>query len=226
MAGSRSKLNMSTFLAGLDTSPTDSKDDFAQLDVFATTDFFNFDGNVDLSHQGNSSWSGQDVLGNDFQFDPVSLQGLSQSHDTTTSPPAFPIDPLFTSQNGSISSPSISAKRKFDILADPNLPPSERARVEADEDKRRRNTAASARFRVKKKQREQALEKTAKEMTDKATKLEKRVHELELENKWLKGLITEKTSGQEFSDLFAKFLSDNASSSDDDVKIDEEPLAS
>lgn len=62
----------------------------------------------------------------------------------------------------------------------------------AEEDKRRRNTAASARFRVKKKQREQALEKTAKDMSDKVQILEARVNQLEMENKWLKGLITEK----------------------------------
>ncbi|KAF2430651.1 hypothetical protein EJ08DRAFT_563690, partial [Tothia fuscella] len=57
------------------------------------------------------------------------------------------------------------------------------------EDKRRRNTAASARFRIKKKQREQALEKTAKEMTEKASRLETKVGQLEMENKWLKSLI-------------------------------------
>jgi len=68
----------------------------------------------------------------------------------------------------------------------------EHGRVAAEEDKRRRNTAASARFRVKKKQREQALEKSAKEMSDKVQFLEARVGQLEMENKWLKGLITEK----------------------------------
>jgi hypothetical protein len=65
------------------------------------------------------------------------------------------------------------------------------SRMAAEEDKRRRNTAASARFRVKKKQREQALEKSAKDMTDKVSALEARVNQLEMENKWLKGLITE-----------------------------------
>ena len=64
--------------------------------------------------------------------------------------------------------------------------------VSAEEDKRRRNTAASARFRVKKKQREQAMEKTAKEMTEKCNMLETRVKELEKENRLLKGLLTEK----------------------------------
>lgn len=66
----------------------------------------------------------------------------------------------------------------------------------AEEDKRRRNTAASARFRVKKKQREQALEKQAKEMTDKVQQLEGKVQQLEMENKWLKGLITDKNDAK------------------------------
>ncbi|OAQ30551.1 hypothetical protein K457DRAFT_60501, partial [Linnemannia elongata AG-77] len=59
----------------------------------------------------------------------------------------------------------------------------------AEEDKRRRNTAASARFRYKKKLREQALEQTAKEQTLRAETLEARVKELEMEVKWLRGLI-------------------------------------
>ncbi|KAG0168696.1 hypothetical protein DFQ28_000842 [Apophysomyces sp. BC1034] len=59
------------------------------------------------------------------------------------------------------------------------------------DDKRRRNTAASARFRVKKKMREQAMQQTACEMTDKANRLEARVQELEREIQWLKSLIVE-----------------------------------
>ena len=66
----------------------------------------------------------------------------------------------------------------------------------AEEDKRRRNTAASARCRVKKKQREQALEKQAKDMSDKVSALESKVQQLEMENKWLKGLITDKNDGK------------------------------
>ncbi|KAJ2450052.1 hypothetical protein EV183_004548 [Coemansia sp. RSA 2336] len=68
----------------------------------------------------------------------------------------------------------------------------EMRRKAAEEDKRRRNTAASARFRVKKKLKEQALERTAREMTAKAEALEKRVQELETETRWLKSLITER----------------------------------
>ena len=45
-------------------------------------------------------------------------------------------------------------------------------------------------------EREQALERTAREMTERAAGLETRVRQLEMENRWLKGLITEK-SGEE-----------------------------
>ena len=73
----------------------------------------------------------------------------------------------------------------------------ESARLAADEDKRRRNTAASARFRVKKKQRDQELERKTKEMADKVHDLEKKVGQLELENRWLRNLLMEKnTVGQ------------------------------
>lgn len=61
-----------------------------------------------------------------------------------------------------------------------------------DEEKRKRNTAASARFRMKKKQREQALQQTVQEMTTKTEQLEKRCKELELEAKWLRALLIEK----------------------------------
>ncbi|KAK1985185.1 basic region leucine zipper [Colletotrichum cereale] len=73
----------------------------------------------------------------------------------------------------------------------------EQSRVAAEEDKRRRNTAASARFRIKKKQREQALEKSAKEMSDKVSALEQRINLLETENRWLKNLVMEKNEGNE-----------------------------
>lgn len=71
------------------------------------------------------------------------------------------------------------------------------SRHAAEEDKRRRNTAASARFRIKKKQREQALEKSAKDMTDKVSNLESKVQQLEMENKWLKNLLVEKNEGND-----------------------------
>jgi hypothetical protein len=67
------------------------------------------------------------------------------------------------------------------------------------EDKRRRNTQASARFRVKKKLREQVLQNTANEMTEKANRLQSRVHELEREVQWLKALVVEKKDSRFFT---------------------------
>jgi hypothetical protein len=99
-------------------------------------------------------------------------------------------------------------KRK-DSVASPTRPIGnfeDASRHAAEEDKRRRNTAASARFRIKKKQREQALEKSAKEMTDKVTNLENKVAQLETENKWLKNLLVEKNEGNdEISTLWKEF---------------------
>ena len=57
------------------------------------------------------------------------------------------------------------------------------------EDKRRRNTAASARFRLKKKEREAALETRAKELEMKVNELERECEGLRRENGWLKGLV-------------------------------------
>ena len=60
------------------------------------------------------------------------------------------------------------------------------------EQKRLRNTAASARFRAKKKKREQSLERASNERRALVGRLEGRVKELEEENKWLKDLVWEK----------------------------------
>lgn len=97
----------------------------------------------------------------------------------------------------------VGEKRKPEAMVAAPTPVSQQmnfedsSRVAAEEDKRRRNTAASARFRIKKKQREQALEKSAKEMTDRITSLEGKVSQLETENKWLKNLLVEKNEGSD-----------------------------
>ncbi|CCO32953.1 Regulatory protein cys-3 [Rhizoctonia solani AG-1 IB] len=57
------------------------------------------------------------------------------------------------------------------------------------EDKRRRNTAASARFRVKKKQRTMELERAVVELEGRADELEKEAVELRRENGWLKEMV-------------------------------------
>jgi len=134
---------------------------------------------------------------------PTQINGY---HIPTYSPPAStsPISPQFDKLVGE--------KRKLDAITDPNSVKAieDTSRIAAEEDKRRRNTAASARFRVKKKQREQALEKTAKEMTEKVSVLESKVTQLEMENKWLKSLITEKNeSSADITAMYKKFTKEN-----------------
>ncbi|KAG8983270.1 hypothetical protein FRB90_006160 [Tulasnella sp. 427] len=65
----------------------------------------------------------------------------------------------------------------------------------AAEDKRRRNTAASARFRAKKKERENAMESRCKDLESKVGELERECEALRRENGWLKGLVVGVTGG-------------------------------
>lgn len=69
---------------------------------------------------------------------------------------------------------------------------SQHQQLSVEELKRKKNTAASARFRVKKKLKEKQMEERARELQDKLSLLEKKVKTLEMENKCLKLLIMEK----------------------------------
>ncbi|KAJ5327449.1 hypothetical protein N7541_009735 [Penicillium brevicompactum] len=93
--------------------------------------------------------------------------------------------------NGQMGNTKYSTSISGDRIA-AALDQEEGVRGAAEEDRRRRNTAASARFRMKKKQREQILERTVRETTEKNASLEARVAQLEMENRWLKNLLTEK----------------------------------
>ncbi|KAL6707910.1 hypothetical protein ACN47E_003584 [Coniothyrium glycines] len=173
----------------------DSEMDFGLNSDFQFTDFNNF-GNNPVLDTGMPSLS---------QPQPNHYP-LSSTYGLTTS-----LSPITQGYD------QASKKRKLDDAV-PTTPVhlDENARVAAEEDKRRRNTAASARFRVKKKQREQALEKTAKDMSDKVNLLEARIQQLETENAWLKGLITEKNGGKSTtSELVARLSKheENSSSS-------------
>lgn len=136
----------------------------------------------------------------------------------------IPQQPQIT--NTTAPSPVAGQKRSISDISTstPQLtvPGDDNSRLAAEEDKRRRNTAASARFRVKKKQREQDLEKRAKEMTERATSLETKVQQLEMENRWLKSLITEKdvskNGAENFAELYKQFVAkENADREKDGV---------
>ncbi|KAK8129912.1 regulatory protein cys-3 protein [Apiospora kogelbergensis] len=142
----------------------------------------------------------------------LSLQPLQPSSQsvyppaaTQSSPYGLPTEPA---SKPAQSHPSRPRQRQMSL--------EEQSRVAAEEDKRRRNTAASARFRVKKKAREQALEKREKELGDEVSALKKRITHLETENKWLKNLVMGKLDakdGKENTKLRAA-LNDVAKDSD------------
>ncbi|KAI9158521.1 Regulatory protein cys-3 [Paramyrothecium foliicola] len=152
------------------------------------------------------------TMAGDFNFPDFTAAYPAPSLNAyTDAPPAFPPlqpnhGPVYSSQlapqqqsHYPQDAARVGEKRKADTVPvtpqDDNL--EDASRQAAEEDKRRRNTAASARFRFKKKQREQALEKSAKEMSEKVSSLESKVSQLETENKWLKNLLVEKNEGNE-----------------------------
>ncbi|GMG20285.1 unnamed protein product [Ambrosiozyma monospora] len=68
-------------------------------------------------------------------------------------------------------------------------------------DKRRRNTAASARFRIKKKMKEQEMERTLKELSDMSKNMEMKIQQLEMENRLLRNLVVEKGNQRDSEEL-------------------------
>ena len=125
---------------------------------------------------------------------------LSTSPQTQTPVPVSPASDV----QGQLNKQSPPAPKRLrvtkspaDTGAAPSSPTNEYSPtpVNPTEDKRRRNTAASARFRLKKKEREAALEKKAKELEVKVNELEKECEGLRRENGWLKGLVVGVTGG-------------------------------
>lgn len=149
-----------------------------------------------------------------------SLQQLQPSQ-----PAAYP-----AAQQSPYSVPSHAGqKRPSDAGHSRQMSFEDQSRLAAEEDKRRRNTAASARFRIKKKAREQALEKREKELNDEVAQLKNRITHLETENKWLRGLVMEKTGSKEskFDPKLAaalKVLGKDSDSEEDDNPAKKEEL--
>ncbi|RPB28589.1 hypothetical protein L211DRAFT_855494 [Terfezia boudieri ATCC MYA-4762] len=237
----RLNVNVSHFLADLNTIPSSEEqavDNFNpdDLSLFTNT-FFDF---VDMGEPLAGDFSSNDSFNGPTQKTESKQETLQKqhfevhnsidsflaptpllpfAHETTFSlPPSIPAPATQTQPSTPatatfpMNTTPTGAKRKGSIMESASPESLEDAsRFAAEEDKRRRNTAASARFRIKKKQREQALEKSAKDMADKVSQLEMKINQLEMENKWLKNLITEKNSGKkdnglDISELFnAKF---------------------
>ncbi|KAI5303976.1 hypothetical protein KEM56_006994 [Ascosphaera pollenicola] len=141
-------------------------------------------------------------------FDPLSASDASPT--TTSAPTAQKLLPSGGATNATSHPSPAGMRRKSSTQTVGDF-----SRVAQEEDRRRRNTAASARFRVKKKEREKNMERMVKDMTMKNTTLETRVSQLEMENKWLKSLITEKNSwaDSDLNSLYQKFKETTAQES-------------
>ncbi|KAI0809485.1 hypothetical protein GGR55DRAFT_679835 [Xylaria sp. FL0064] len=137
---------------------------------------------------------------NGFDFHNYPTPNVSSYPDNLSTLAPIQPSPAYPSNGGQGSYPASVHSGDKAVDAAPRrrqLSFEEQSRLAAEEDKRRRNTAASARFRVKKKAREQALEKREKELSDKVGVLESRISSLETENKWLRELVMEKNGGSD-----------------------------
>jgi len=193
-----------------------------ELAMFTNTQFFDFDIGQDANLQPTNF---ERPTESDLDFDIPGEFTYPEYHPFQQQPSGFgeaipplahpiqtnlvnvyPNSPSTTSPQSGLTSPQTGEKRK---ATDSSSTFEDASRLAAEEDKRRRNTAASARFRIKKKQREQALEQSAKQMSDKMSALEARINQLETENKWLKNLITEKNEKKDdIEALYKKFSKD------------------
>ncbi|KAF8140039.1 hypothetical protein EV363DRAFT_1153378, partial [Boletus edulis] len=142
----------------------------------------------------------------------LSLQGSAYPLPAPTYPPLpnynfpWPLDTVPQISSAPIAGPSSFYPTNPPILFPPHVvPPSPGASpttpstaqdpeemeeaTSVTEDKRRRNTAASARFRVKKKLKTLSLERTVGDLTGRADELEREANDLRRENAWLKEIV-------------------------------------
>ncbi|TQS37355.1 hypothetical protein Golomagni_02174 [Golovinomyces magnicellulatus] len=199
------------YIANLNTVPSETDAGSSTIDhfdleknlaMFSNTQFYDFDLGHDAYLQPTNfkNTSASDIpLHTDFSFTkfvnfPTVLDQQDIAHEGVNCAPANTLSAPYNSNTSSSCLDTFGAQHQTSSISSPTSSTeiSEISRQAAEEDKRRRNTAASARFRIKKKQREQALERSAKEMSDKVAKFEDRIRMLETENKWLKDLITAK----------------------------------
>lgn len=131
---------------------------------------------------------------------PESASSSAAKSSSTAPPPAKRSRTRKSSAAASAATSSISistpARDESPQVASPEESTSNGTSLNGHEDKRRRNTAASARFRAKKKEREAALEKRSKELESRVGELERECEALRRENGWLKGLVVGVTGAQ------------------------------
>ncbi|KAI5829689.1 hypothetical protein K523DRAFT_416544 [Schizophyllum commune Tattone D] len=110
---------------------------------------------------------------------------LYGAHGPQFSSPSTSFTPTMSPPSGGAAAPSAGSSSSAG---------SPEALDDAAEEKRRRNTAASARFRIKKKQKTLNLERSVADLTGRAEELEKEAADLRRENGWLREIVTMKST--------------------------------
>lgn len=146
---------------------------------------------------------------NDFDLAAFMATFADPSQLAASAPAPFSSEPhTVPSMRHSISGPPSGSRAKRSrtrsvsspLTEEPLANPSPDDTAATIEDKRRRNTMASARFRMKKKEKETALEQRAKELEVRVSALEKECEGLRRENGWLKGLVVGASAKKRTSD--------------------------
>lgn len=109
------------------------------------------------------------------------FHGMEESSEKTRS--------LSSISNSSVETPTLDTPTKRNELYPSGM------------DKRKRNTEASARFRIKKKMKEKQMEDRIMKLSETIKDFETKIQQLEMENKLLKNLIIEKGSQQSDDEL-------------------------
>ncbi len=140
------------------------------------------------------------------QYDMALNLQKTHDHDAQKVTMKLPLDTYTEINSKNIESPLKSKRSSYDAFSPdtaPNTPSStpnikrhksiqltEELVEEINEaDRRRRNLVASAKFRYKKKQREQKMEQESKGLTDKIDNMKTQINRLEMENKYLRKLV-------------------------------------
>ncbi|KAG6869147.1 hypothetical protein C0993_012246 [Termitomyces sp. T159_Od127] len=190
------------------------------LSSSAFTDPFFLHGDVELPFSSpDFSWHLLLPQYQDHQTDPDQFkqtQGNSSTASSSSQPhggPSLTIRDIHPSESPDHSSIPASASESASTsvsIVEPNSTQTEFDRAPIAEEKRRRNTEASARFRIKKKQRTLNLERTIKDLTGRAEDLEREAADLRLENGWLKEIVVLKGRQLAVENLASMIIADDA----------------
>lgn len=169
-----------------------------------------------LSQPQNPTYSPYIPQGNPPPFTTLHTPWVMRPHDQR-GPPSMYLQPVLPPTTPALSMPAAGPSSPSTMN-----PRSRGQSKEADgdeddgfaEEKRRRNTEASARFRAKKKLHRQNLEQTVAGLSERADELERQAADLRRENGWLKEIVLLKGGQVEFSpEMISRSASELTSSS-------------